>query len=234
MGKLVEKDPTGRTVNLKGVRLSFADSLDVASLPKKNKDPNAKPKHGANLILERDSEHFEANKKVVIQALKNAAVEFKKPEDWWKKLFENNPDKLCFKKGDSFQTDAGEIYKGYEGNLILALKGPAGGAKRPQIRDRYKKIIHDPASHPDTSKIKEVAYNGSYCDAIVSFYGTDNGGADRLTGSIEAIRSWQEGERLGGGGVYVDEDDFDDLEEDDSFDSGPSTGAASSDDDDLI
>lgn len=231
MGKLVAKDATGRTVNLKGVRLSFGDSLDVASLPKNNRDPNAKPKHGVNLILEKESPHFEANKEVIIQALKNASTEFKKPENWWKQLFDDKPDNICLKKGDRFKTDAGEIYKGYEGNLVLAIKGPAAGAKRPQIRDRYKKIVHDPQTCPDTSKIKEVAYNGSYADTIVSFYGTGSGGTDRLTGSVEAIRSWQEGERLGGGGVYVDDDDFDDMEDDDSFDNGPSIG---SEDDDLI
>ena len=230
MAKMNTKDATGRTVTLTGVRLSFGDSLDVASLPKNNKDPAARPKHGVNLIIERDSDDFEANKTVIIQALKNASVEFKKPETWWKTLFDDKPDNIALKKGERFKTDAGEIYKGYEGNLVLALKGPAGGAKRPQIRDRNKKIIHDPAVCPDTSRIKEVAYNGSYADAIVSFYGTDNGGTARLTGSVEAIRSHERGERLGGGGVYVDDDDFDDLEDDGSFDEGPSTGS----DDDLI
>ena len=35
MGKINTKDATGRTVTLTRVRVSFADSLDVASLPKK-------------------------------------------------------------------------------------------------------------------------------------------------------------------------------------------------------
>lgn len=231
MAKLNTKDATGRTATLTGVRLSFGDSLDVASLPKKNNDPSAKPKHGVNLIIEKDSADFEANKAVIIEALKNASTEFKKPDTWWKTLFDDKPDNICMKKGDRFKTDAGEIYKGYEGNLVLALKGPAGGLKRPQIRDRNKKIVHDPSTCPDTTRIKEVAYNGSYADCIVSFYGTDNGGTARLTGSVEAIRSHERGERLGGGGIYVDEDDFDDLEQDDSFDNAPSSVGS---DDDLI
>lgn len=228
MGKVNTKDATGRTATLTGVRISYGDSLQEASLPKNNKDPNAKPKHGANLIIERNSEHFDSNKAAIISCLKSAGVYFKKPEDWWKTLFDDKPDNLCFKKGDRFKTAEGEIYKGYEGNLILALKGPAGGAKRPQIRDRYKKIIED------VSKINEIAYNGSYADAVVSFYGTDNGGTARLTGSIESLRSWQEGDRFGGGGVYVDDDDFDSFDDDDdSFESGGSSSSSSSSDDDF-
>ena len=227
MGKLNEKDPTGRTVTLTKVRLSFGDSLNKKSLPKKNKDPKATPKHGANFILDVNSPDYASNVAAIEKAMSNACAEFKKPADWWKQLLENKADKLCWKKGNSFQTEDGQIYKGYEGNMVLALKGPAGGAKRPQIRDRYKKVLMVPEGAEDFPKINEIAYNGVTCDIIVSFYGTDNGGADRLTGSVEAIRSWQEGERLGGGGVYVDDDDFDDAEEDDSFDSGPAKSSSS-------
>lgn len=231
MGKVNEKDKTGRTVTLTGVRISFAESLHTASLPKKNKDPNAKPKHGANFILEKDSPDFESNKAACISAMKAAGREFKKPEDWWKTLWEDKPDNLSFKKGDRFKTDSGEIYKGYAGNIVVSAKGPKGGLTRPQIRDRYKRVI-------DVNEIPDVCYNGTYGDVIISWYGTENGGTPRITCSVEAIRSRQEGERLGGGGIYVDDDDFDTLEADDSFDSGPSTSAAASkpasDDFDLI
>ena len=226
MGKLVQRDASGRTVNLTGVRISFGESLQTASLPKKNNDPNARPSHGVNLIIEKDSEHFQSNYDAIVEALGNAATEFKKPADWWKSLFEDDPKQLCLRKGSRFKTPAGEIYKGYDGNLVLALKGPQGGRKRPEIRDRYKKVIFSEGRGAlDPSKINEVAYNGSYTDAIVSFYGTDNGGSNRLTGSCEALRSWQEGERLGGGGIYVEDDDFDDFEGDDSFEDGPATQA---------
>lgn len=221
MGKVNAKDATGRTVTLTGVRASFCDSLQVASLPKKNKDPSATPSHSGNFILEKGSKDYDSNKAAVISALKAAAVEFKKPENWWESLFENDPKQLSLRKGDRFKNDTtGEIYKGYEGNLVIVAKGPRGGRNRPQIRDRYKKIIED------VNKINEIVYNGTYCDVIISFYGTDNGGTNRLTCSVEAIRSWQEGERLGGGGIYVDDDDFDTMEADDSFDNGPKSSTA--------
>ncbi|OQM74916.1 ssDNA-binding protein [Manganibacter manganicus] len=226
MGKVNEKDKTGRTVTLTRVRTSFADSLKEATLPRKNKDPNAKPKHGANFILEHDSPDFASNKAACISAMKAAGVEFKKPEDWWKTLWDDKPDNLSFKKGDRFKNDAGEIYKGYEGNIVISAKGPRGGQMRPKIMDRFKKPV-------EVADINEVVYNGTYADVIISWYGTENGGTPRITCSVEAIRSRQEGERLGGGGIYVDEDDFDTLAADDSFDEGPSTSSQSSSSDDL-
>lgn len=220
MGKVNEKDKTGRTVTLTNVRASFADSLNVATLPKKNNDPNAKPKHGANFILEKDTPDYESNKAACISAMKAAGVEFKKPEGWWKTLWDDKPANLSFRKGDSFKMDSGEIYKGYEGNIVISAKGPKGGQLRPQIRDRYKKMV-------EVADINDVVYNGTYCDVIISWYGTENGGTPRITCSVEAVRSRQEGERLGGGGIYVDDDDFDTLEADDSFDNGPSTSSKS-------
>lgn len=230
MGKVNEKDKTGRTVTLTRVRASFAESLKEASLPKKNKDPNAKPKHGSNFIIVKGEPDFDSNKAACISAMKAAGREFKRPEDWWKTLWEDKPDNLSFKKGERFKNESGEIYKGYEGNLIISAKGPGGGLKRPQIRDRNKRVI-------EVSEITDIVYNGTYCDVIISFYGTENGGTPRITCSVEAIRSRQEGDRLGGGGIYVDDDDFDTLEADDSFDSGPSSGSSSkpkSDDFDLL
>lgn len=228
MGKVNEKDKTGRTVTLTNVRTSFADSLHTASLPKKNKDPNAKPKHGANFILEKDSPDFESNKAACISAMRAAGREFKRPEDWWKTLWDDKPDNLSFKKGDRFKSESGEIYKGYAGNLVISAKGPAGGLKRPQIRDRNKRII-------EVSEIPDVVYNGTYADVIISWYGTENGGTPRITCSVESVRSRQVGERLGGGGIYVDDDDFDTLPADDSFDDGPSsTPSKSSSSSDLL
>ncbi len=222
MGKVNSKDATGRTVTLTRMRASFAESLQEAQLPKKNKDPSAKPAHSANWLLEAGSPDFESNQAAIISAMQAAAREFKRPENWFKTLMADDPKQCALRKGERFKTATDEIYKGYEGNLVIVSKGPRGGRERPQIRDRYKKVI------TDVSKINEIVYNGSYCDVIISFYATDNGGTARLTCSVEAVRSHQEGERLGGGGIYVDDDDFDTLEEDDSFDSGPKTGTASS------
>jgi hypothetical protein len=73
--------------------------------------------------------------------------------------------------------------------------------------------------------INDVFYNGSYVDVVISFYGTDKGG-NGIFSSIEAIRSWQEGDRMGGG-IQVDDDDFDDLDDE----IAPKTPASDDDDD---
>lgn len=210
MGKVMERDTTGRTVQLTNVRLSFADSLKDASLSKKA-DPGSRPTHGTNFIIEKGTPDYDSNVAAIKSALRAAAKEYKKPEDWWETLWADKPDKLCFRKGDRFKTDDGVIYKGYEGHAVVVAKGPSGGQKRPKMLDRHKREV-------EYKDIHDVMYGGSYCDAQISFYGTDTGGTARLTCSVEAIRSRQEGERLGGGGIGVDVNDFEDLGGDDSFD----------------
>lgn len=211
MAKLMERDATGRTTLLTGVRASFAETLRVAKAPK-NSAPGTRETHGANLILERGSKDFDKNVEILQKALAAAAREGKRKEEWWQDLFQNDPKQLSFRKGERFKDKDGNVYKGYEDNLIVIAKGPKGGMSRPRVMDRHKRDV-------EVNDINDVVYNGTYCDAVVSWYYTDNGGTPRLTCSVEAIRSHQEGERLGGGGIYVDADDFDDMEgDDDGFD----------------
>jgi hypothetical protein len=206
MGKVMERDATGRTVLIKGGRLSFGESLKDKSIPSKG-DSDAKPAHGCNILLERNHEHFESNKAVIIKALQAAGEEFKKRPDFWQELWEDAPKQLCFRKGERFKnTDTGEIYAGYEGNLVVVGKGPRAGENRPVLKDRFKRDVQ-------YEDISDVCYNGTYGDFIVSFYGTDKGGTPRITCSVEAVRSWQEGERMGGGGIDVRDDDFDDMDD---------------------
>lgn len=218
--KIISRDSTSRTILLKRVRLSFADSLQEASVPRKS-EPGTIPTHSANLLIEKDQPGFEEKKAVVVAALAATSREFKRPEDWWSKLLANDPGKLCFKKGTAFANDeTGEVYKGYENALVLVGKGPGGGRKRPILKDRYKRDV-------EATDINDVFYNGTYADVQVAFYATDKGGTSRITCSFEVIRSHQQGERMGGGGVGYDDDDFDDMEDDDSvFDNGGTAGAS--------
>jgi hypothetical protein len=218
-GRLYEKDTTGRSVVLTNVRFSFGETLQEAKPPRK--DPTGRKTHGCNLILERGSKDFESNKLAIVAALQAAAKEFGRPENWWKTLMDDSPKECSFRKGERFKDKDSNVYKGYAENLIVVCKGPMGGADRPRIKDRMKRDVA-------VEDINTVVYNGTYGDCILSFYGTDNGGTPRLTCSINAIRSYQEGERLGGGAIYVSDDDFDGFDnlEDDSF--SPSKPAGSS------
>jgi hypothetical protein len=221
MGKLYEKDTTGRSTLLTRVRASFAESLQEK---KPHQSDPTKLSHGANFILERGSPDFESNKAAIAVALQNTCKEAKRPENWWRELFDDDPKQLAFRKGERFkEKKTSQVYKGYENNLIVVGKGPKAGAERPgKLLDRYKRPI-------EVKDINEVIYNGTLCDVVISWYYTDKHGPARITCSIEAVRSWQEGERLGGGGLYVDEDDFDTIEgDDDGFDAPPKTQTSSS------
>lgn len=213
----IEEKSDGRTVQLKRVRLSFTDSLKDKK--KTSDDPNAKPKHGLNVILEANSPHYEENHKKVMAAIRAAGEKEWKNPDAFKGIMEDNPKRVCYRKGDRFKNREGKPYAGYEGNHAFSASGPSAGQKRPKLLDRRKREVGE-------DDILDVFYGGVYADVIVSFFGTDKGSRG-IFASVEAIRSHEEGERMGGG-IYVDADDFDDLEEDDSFDKGPSSSGSTS------
>ncbi|MEH0291779.1 ssDNA-binding protein [Agrobacterium sp. CCNWLW71] len=226
-----DKATDGRTVQLKRVRLSFTDSLKDKK--KTSDDPNALPKHGLNIINEKDSPYYEENHKKIMAALRAAGEKAWKNPDAYKDIMEDNPKRVCFRKGEKFKNKEGKVYTGYEGNYAFSASGPSAGQKRPKLLDRRKRCLRDQATAEqlkagkvfEESEILDIFYGGVFGDVIVSFFGTDKGSRG-IFSSAEAIRSHEEGERMGGG-IYVDADDFDDLEEDDSFDNGPSTGSES-------
>lgn len=205
----VEDRSDGRTVQLKRVRLSFTDGLKEARATVED----GPKKFTCNIILEADSPTFAENKTKIIAALKVAGEKAFKSEGVWKDLWDDDPKRLCFRKGSRFKNQEGTIYQGYDGNLAVACTGPGGGKKRPKMLDRHKRPV-------DEADILDVCYSGSYADVIVSFYGTNKGGSKGLFNSIDAIRSHQEGEAQGGGGIIVKADDFDDLDGEDSFGGG--------------
>lgn len=214
----IEDKSDGRSVQLRGVRLSFTDTLYEKGVPQ-NSEPDTKPSYGCNIILESDGKFFEENKKKVLLALRAASEQKWKNPDVWKTLMEDEPKRVAFRKGERFRNkETGEPYEGYAGNWAISAKGPKAGDKRPKLLDRRKREVEE-------KDILDVMYSGSYCDVVISFYGTDKGSRG-IFGSIDAIRSWEEGERIGGGGIVVEADDFDDLDDlDDSF--GSETGSGS-------
>lgn len=215
----IEDKSDGRSVQLKRVRLSFTQRLKTKG---KTSAEAEKETHGLNIILEASSPKFKENYDKCIAALKEAGKQAFKNENAYKDIAEDAPKRVCFRKGDRFKNREGKVYAGYEGNYAFGANGPSGGEKRPKLLDRHKRIVEE-------KDINDVFYGGCYADVVVSFYGTEKGSRG-IFATIEAIRSHQEGERMGGG-IDVDADDFDDLEDDDSFVGG---GSSKSDDDDLL
>lgn len=217
----IEEKSDGRTVQLKRVRLSFTQRLKTKA---KTSDESNKETHGLNIILDKSSPHYKANYDKVIAALKMAGEKAFKSEDAYLTIAEDAPKRVCFRKGEKFKNKEGKVYAGYEGNHAFGANGPSGGEKRPKLLDRHKRPV-------EVNDINDVFYGGVWADVIVSFYGTEKGSRG-IFATIEAIRSHQEGERMGGG-VEVEADDFDDMDDDDSF-VGAGGGAAASDEDDLL
>jgi hypothetical protein len=209
-----EKKADPRQVQLRRVRLSFTNSL----FEKEATVENGTPKYGCNMILVTGEKDFDGNKAKVQSAIKAAGEQAWKNPDAFQAIAEDNPKRVCFRKGERFRNQEGEVYKGYEGNLAITAGTPAKGQKRPKLLDRHKREVEE-------KDILEVFYGGAYADVILSFYGTDKGGRG-IFATIEAIRSQQEGERIGGG-ARVSADDFDDLE-DNGIDA-PAGGAAGDD-----
>lgn len=225
----------GRTVMLKGVRLSFTDSLKDA----KPTIDGGVPKHTCNVIIEADSPKGEENRKKVIAAMRAAcAMEFGEgKDDFYKVISEDNPMRVAYRKGERFKnSETQEVYQGYAGNMVIAGAGPGGSKKprRPKLFDRRKKQLDE--VNPSTSKpyftlndIPEIFYSGVISDVKVSAYcvsGKDKGG-NGLFFTLEAIRSHEEGERMAGGHVQTNADEFDDLDDDDDL--GTSSGSDDSD-----
>lgn len=213
----VEERGDGRSVMLKKVRLTFTDALQEARATVED----GPEKHTCTAILESDTSTFEQNKKKIMSAIAAACEKQWKKAEMWKSIAEDEPKRVCFRKGERFKNKEGEVYGGFAGNYGLALAGPKGGKQRPKILNRHKQKVN-------VEDITEVVYPGTYADIVVSFYGTDKGGKG-VFASVEAIRSHQEGEAFSQG-ITVHDDDFDDFDDDDLVDDLDS----SDDDDDLL
>ena len=220
---MTEKKGDGRTVQLKRVRLSFS-SLDE----KRATVEDGEPKHGFNVILEKDSPYYNENKRKVEAALAAAGLVAFKDEGRWKAVQEDNPKRVCYREGRRFKNKEGKIYDGYDGNWAVTCGTPKKGQQLPKkMIDRHKRAVSG------KTDIADVFYNGVVCDVFLSFFGTDKGGQGFFN-TCDAIRSWQEGDHMGGG-ILVDDSDFDDADddEDDLMDEPSSKSKSSSDDDDL-
>lgn len=208
-----------RLVLLKNVRLMFTDSIKTA----KATVTGGVPKHTCVPLIESDQPEFKDNMAKIIAALTVCGEEGWKKPDMYKVLTENKPDRLSFRKGEKCRNqESGEIYKGFESNFaITPCSGPGGSKnpKRPVILNRLKESIWNPdRGYKHEDQIADVVYSGVRADVKIEFYpvsGADQGG-NGIFATIQLIRSRQEGERIGGGYTYNDEeaDDFDDLEDD--------------------
>ncbi|MEG3175801.1 DUF2815 family protein [Sphingomonas sp. RB3P16] len=234
------KKDDGRTVMLKRVPISFTDSLHIAKPTVKD----GVPKHTTNVLILPGSPNEAENKAKTLSAMRAACVaEFGEgKEDFFKRIAEDNPSRVAYRKGERFRnSETDEIYKGYEGAMVIAGAGPGGSKKprRPKMFNRRRKAmdeINEANGKPffTVNDIPEIFYSGVICDVKISWYGVsgkDHGG-NGLFCSIEAIRSYEEGERMAGGGTATNADEFDEADDDD-LDDTPAVGSKLAVDDDF-
>jgi hypothetical protein len=202
-----------RIVTLKNVILSFTDSLKDAKATVKN----GVPKHGTNIIIPPNEPDTDANNAAVIRALETTGEEQWQKKDKWKAIQSKDPKRVQYRAGEHFTNADDEIYRGYEGAMVVPAYGPGGtkNPKRPKIMDRRKNWIFNPDKGAEQiGRILEVCYSGVRADVRVEFYpvtGADAGG-DGIFTALHLIRSRQVGERMAGG-YRVDESDVDEFED---------------------
>ncbi|ESQ85443.1 hypothetical protein AEAC466_04570 [Asticcacaulis sp. AC466] len=198
---------------LKKVRLSFPNLRTKTAAVKGGKE-----KFGANFLLDPNKP---AHKKLMDQIAK--AVEAAEMKEFGKvghiKKTVQDPKRKCYRKGETFANqDTGEVYDGYAGMVVVS----ASADRRPTLFNRAKEEV-------DLEDIEDVFYGGCVVDAKVSFFcisDKDKGG-NGLFATVEAIRSWEEGESFGRAPTSSDEFDDDD-------DDGMDGGSSADDDDDLL
>lgn len=230
-------------VMLKGVRLSFADTLYDAekgdSIPKTGKNAGKQPwRNSINLLLpDKDSPEGKALEK----ACKAAMVEARDKE-WPKDPPRIKGEKLAMRDGDE------ESWAGYAGRYYVSASrtsyGPIGG-ERP--KHPYRIIGPRKAKDPETGQLRfpdvkegdpNAPYAGCFVNAKVRFWAQDSTEyGKRINCSIEAIQFAAHGEAFGGGAKTNVDEEFDDMDGDDlgggdDDDLGLSSSSKSSDDDD--
>jgi hypothetical protein len=197
-----KKDPKLGQVVLENVRASY---LHIWKAQASVKD--GKLKFSANFLIDPETADGKKNIKKC-----NAAVNAVAKEEWGDKfekiLAAIATDRMNFRAGETFTNDEGDIYAGYEDQMV------AKGA------NERKFPIVDRAKQP-TTESDGVIYSGCYVDAVLRFYtvsGKDKGG-NGVFASLEAIRFRRDGEAFGAAPVDVD-DVFDDLPDDEEVEEG--------------
>lgn len=202
---MVERQKDPARVQLKNVRLSFAQALYKAKPFGKDKD--GEPTHSANFLLDPNNKLDRKNIELMEDAIDHA-----KKEKWPKGAPKLGEAKLPLRDGNNVD------YDGYEDMMFVS----ANNKKKPRILDRDKQdVIEGDDGAP---------YSGCFVDAIVRVWAQDNDWGKRVNASLEAVRFRDDGEAFGAAPVDIDE--FDDLDDDDRGSSRRSSSRRSRDDDD--
>lgn len=185
-------------VVLKNVRGSFLKVWKPTA-----STPGGKLMYRANWIIDPSTPDGKANIKALDEAL--LAVARKEWGDKAERVVKTlKADRIDYRDGDTFTTQEGDVYEGYEGMKIVK----SANGKRPRVLNRDKSDLHEE---------DEVLESGDHCDAVVRFYtvADQERGGNGIFASLELIRFRKQGERFGSAPVSADVlDDLDDEDDD--------------------
>lgn len=191
-----------RTVYLKGVRLSYPH------LHERHKaSEDAQPKFSATFLIDPSTKEGKMNIRKLEAAVKAAELQaFKKSGLKYKS------DRNHFMDGNECLDKAGEIKVGYEDMMVVKASN----------KDPIK-LIH--RNKKPVEADKTPFYAGCIVEGFVNAYGTTKGGSNGLFFTMDAVRFWEDGERIGRG--EISDDAFDDDDEDEGY-------GQDEDEDDLV
>lgn len=203
-------------VHLLNVRLSFPNLWEAEAFE------GAKPKFGADLIIQPDSKVLAVKENDVKVGVTMEKVMAAVAKVGWKDkgasvLKGLEPSKKCYRDGDTRTNSSGEIYDGYEGLMYVTAKN----ASRPRILDCDKTHLTEADGRP---------YSGCFVNAIIDVYPMTDPKRRGVFATLMGVQFVKDGDSFGGGGI-ASEDDFDDIGEDDAF--GDDDDGLDDDDDDL-
>ena len=194
---MAEKTIDPGIVDLKNVRLSFAN-LFKRDKDRKNDEGETVPgKYGANFLMEKGDETTKANQKRIKAA--STAVKKKKygeNESDWPKY---KPEKVCLRDGDL------EDYDGYAGHLYLS----ASSDDQPIIVNQKRKAV-------ESERDSQAPYSGCYVNARVRIWPQDNKYGKRINAEVLAVQFLRDGERFGGKAPVDPNEAFEDVSSDDA------------------
>lgn len=186
-------------------RISFANLLEP------NPDQEMGGKYDAVLLVPKsDEKGIKALKSAINTALKEAVAEGKiKAEDVKKSNF-----KMPLRDGDEKE---GESFKR---NMFLSVKSG------------YKPLIIDKKRNKLTTD--EEVYSGMFAAVAINFYTYSNKGNMGIAAGLQAVCKLEDGPRLSGGSVDVEESFGAFLEEDDFSGIGVDDNSTDDESDDFI
>lgn len=176
-------------VMLKDVRISFPDLFEAKSF-----DGNQDPKYGAQFLIEKEGDNYDA----VVKAMKAVA------KDAWKDKADkalanlNKTGKTCLNDGDE------KDYDGYADMYYISARSKS----RPTVIDKDKTPLTKDDGKP---------YSGCYVNAAIDIWAQDNNFGKRVNATLRGVQFFKDGDPFSGSSE-ASADEFDVFESDDDLD----------------